>query len=53
MWGIELVEGEDWPLELGQQQSGNLGVTVGLLLCLLVPIFHWVLLLSLTVAFVC
>ena len=40
MWGIELVEGEDWPPELGQQEYGNLGTTVGLLLCLLVLIFH-------------
>ena len=37
MW---VVEGKDWPPELSQQQYGNLGVTVGLLLCLLVPIFH-------------
>ena len=40
LWGIELVQGKDWPPELGQQEYGNLGVTVGLLLCLLVPIFH-------------
>ena len=40
MWGIELVEGNLWPPELGQQQYGNLGVTVGLLLHLLMPIFH-------------
>ena len=40
MWGIELVEGKDWPPELGQQEYGNLGVTVGLLLHLLLPIFH-------------
>ena len=39
MSGIELVEGKDQPPELGQQEHGNLGVTVGLLLCLLVPIF--------------
>ena len=35
-----MVEGKDWPSELSQQQYGNLGVTVGLLLHLLVPIFH-------------
>ena len=40
MWGIELVEGKDWPPELSQQEYGNLGATVGLLPCLLVPIFH-------------
>ena len=40
MWGIELVEGKDQSPQLGQQQYGNLGVTVGLLLHLLVPIFH-------------
>ena len=40
MWGIELVKGKDWPPKLGQQEYGNLGVTVGLLLHLLVPIFH-------------
>ena len=40
MWGIELVERNDWPPELGQQQYENLGATVGLLLSLLVPIFH-------------
>ena len=40
MWGIELVERKDWPPELGQQQYENLGATVGLLLSLLVPIFH-------------
>ena len=40
MWGIELVEEKDWPPELGQQQYGDLGVTVGLLLHLLVPVFH-------------
>ena len=37
---LELVEGKDWPPELSQQQDGNLGATVGLLLCLLVPTFH-------------
>ena len=36
MWGLELVEGKDCPPELSQQQYENLGV----LLCLLVPIFH-------------
>ena len=40
MWGIELVEGKVQPPELGQQQYGNLGATVGLLLHLLVPIFQ-------------
>ena len=40
MWEIELVEEKDWPPKLGQQEYGNLGVTVGLLLPLLVPIFH-------------
>ena len=40
MWGIGLVEGKDQPPELGQQQYGNLGATVRLLLCLFVPIFH-------------
>ena len=53
MCGIELVEGKDWPAKLSQQEYGNLGATLGLLLRLLVPIFHLGLLLSLTAAFVC
>ena len=53
IWGIELVEGKDWPARLSQQEYGNLGATLGLLLRLLVSIFHLGLLLSLTAAFVC
>ena len=40
MWGIELVQGKDWPSKLGQQEYGNLGATVGLVLHLLVSVFH-------------
>ena len=51
MWGIDLVEGKDHP---GQSQYDDLGMTVGLLLQLLAPIFFSRdLLLFLTVAFVC
>ena len=40
MWGIDLVEGKDCPQQLGIQQYDNLGSTVGLLLCMLSPIYH-------------
>ena len=40
MWGIDLVEGKDRPQQLGIQQYDNLGSTVGLLLCMLPPIYH-------------
>ena len=38
MWGIGLVEGNDRPPQLGIQQYNNLAV--GLLLCMLSPIYH-------------
>ena len=40
MWGIDLVEGKDHPQQLGIQQYDDLGSTVGLLLCMLSPIYH-------------
>ena len=40
MWGIDLVEGKDCPPQLGIQQYDNLGSMVGLLLCMLSPIYH-------------
>ena len=40
MWGIDLEEGKDHPRALGQQEFDNMGSTVGLLLRMLVPIFH-------------
>ena len=40
MWGIDLVEGKDHPPQLGIQQYNNFGSTVGLLLCILLPIYH-------------
>ena len=40
MWGIDLVEGKDHPPQLGIQQYDNFGSTVGLLLHLLLPIYH-------------
>ena len=40
MWGIELVEGKDRPAGLACPQYNNLGSTVGLLMQLLLPIFH-------------
>ena len=40
MWGIDLVEGKDCPPQLGIQQYNNFGSTVGLLLCMLSPIYH-------------
>ena len=39
MWGIDLVEGRDCPCQMGQQKYDDLGITVGLLLWLLAPIF--------------
>ena len=40
MWGIKLVEGKDRPTQLGKLKHGEMGSTVGLLLWMLVPIFH-------------
>ena len=40
MWGIDLVEGKDRPPQLGIQQYDNFGSTVGLLLHMLLPIYH-------------
>ena len=40
MWGIDLVEGTDYPQQLGIHQYNNLGSTVGLLLHMLSPIYH-------------
>ena len=40
MWGIDLVEGKDHPPQLGQHQYENFGLTVGLLLWMLSPIYH-------------
>ena len=40
MWSIDLVEGKDCPQQLGQQQYEKFGLTVGLLLRMLPPIYH-------------
>ena len=40
MWGIELVEGKDCPTQLGKPKHDEMRSTVGLLLWMLVPIFH-------------
>ena len=53
MWGIDLMEGNDCPHQMGQQTYDDLGVTVGLLLQLLAPEFSRDSLLFLTVAFGC
>ena len=39
MWVIGLMEGKDHPCQMGQETYDDLGVTVGLLLWLLAPIF--------------
>ena len=39
MWVIDLMEGKGCPCQMGQQTYDDLGVTVGLLLWLLAPIF--------------
>ena len=40
MWGIDLVEGKDRPNELGKKEGDEMGPTIGLLLCMLAPIFN-------------
>jgi hypothetical protein len=41
LWGIELVEGTDRPCELPRPKFEDIGgSTVGLLLCMLQPIYH-------------
>ena len=40
MGGIDLVEGKDYPPQLGQHQYENFGSTVGLLLQMLSAIYH-------------
>ena len=44
MQGIESVEGKDCPTQLGKPKHDKMGSTVGLLLWMLVPIFHMVML---------
>ena len=40
MWDIDLVEGKDQPNELGKKEWDEMGPTIGLLLCILAPIFN-------------
>jgi hypothetical protein len=40
MYSIELVEGKDWPQQLGPAQHNNLGKTVGLMWRMCKPIHH-------------